>query len=147
MKSFLEEYGFAILAAIVVILLIAMSTPVGNLIKAQIMGMVDKFANTADKKLDSSASGEYVAMIVGGAAPKLIITGPSSTNTYSYVVHGLIKNAEDTTQKGSKVTAETAAAGIDLTAAVNTYDANSQYYVVVTNDGTGETFQSNIIVK
>lgn len=53
MKDFLSEYGFAILAAIVVILLIAMCTPVGNLIKNQIMGVVDSFANKTESKLYS----------------------------------------------------------------------------------------------
>ena len=53
MKDFLSEYGFAILAAIVVILLIAMCTPVGNLIKNQIMGVVDSFATKTESKLYS----------------------------------------------------------------------------------------------
>lgn len=51
MKSFLEEYGFTILAAIVVILIIAMCTPIGNLIKQQVLNVVDSFAAKTEGKL------------------------------------------------------------------------------------------------
>lgn len=51
MKSFLEEYGFTILAAIVVILIIAMCTPIGNLIKEQVLGVVNSFAAKTEGKL------------------------------------------------------------------------------------------------
>ena len=54
MKSFLEEYGFAILAAIVVILLIAMASPVGNLIRDSIKGVVVKFSNKTNSMLDTT---------------------------------------------------------------------------------------------
>lgn len=141
MKSFLEEYGFAILAAIVVILLIAMCTPVGNLIKQQILNMVDRFAGSADKKLGSVEAGEYQAIIAGG---KLHVYGPSSTNTYSYVVHGVKNGAEDLSETGAAQTAAAMEAGVSLTAG---FDAGSNYYVVVTNDGTGETFISNTVKK
>lgn len=54
MKAFLEEYGFAILAAIVVIVLIMMATPVGQAVKASLQSIVGKFTNTADNGLDSA---------------------------------------------------------------------------------------------
>lgn len=60
MKKFLEEYGFAILAAIVVILLIAMCTPVGTLIKTQILGVVTNFGTATTnqmKQIDGAVSG------------------------------------------------------------------------------------------
>lgn len=53
MKSFLEEYGFAILAAIVVILLIAMATPVGDVVKKQIFNVVDDFGSGTNAKLSA----------------------------------------------------------------------------------------------
>ena len=56
MKSFLEEYGFAILAAIVVILLIAIATPVGSLIKTQVLGVVDSFASKTEAKFASTGN-------------------------------------------------------------------------------------------
>ena len=58
MKSFFEEYGFVILAAIVVILLIAMCTPIGNLVKTQITNIVDSFANKTSSKLNAVDSGD-----------------------------------------------------------------------------------------
>ena len=57
MKSFFEEYGFVILAAIVVILLIAMASPIGDLVKAQITGIVDSFANKTESKLNAVDAG------------------------------------------------------------------------------------------
>ena len=53
MKSFLEEYGFAILAAIVVIVLILMASPVGQAIKAALLNVVEKFTNTTESALDT----------------------------------------------------------------------------------------------
>ena len=57
MKSFFEEYGFVILAAIVVTLLIAMASPIGDLVKAQITGIVDSFANKTESKLNAVDAG------------------------------------------------------------------------------------------
>ena len=64
MKDFLSEYGFAILAAIVVILLIAMCTPVGNLIKNQIMEVVDSFATKTESKLYSMDADNTLGVII-----------------------------------------------------------------------------------
>ncbi len=52
MKSFFEEYGFVILAAIVVILLIAMATPIGTLIRSNISHIVESFGEKTTQKLD-----------------------------------------------------------------------------------------------
>lgn len=52
MKDFLENYGFAILASIIVILLIAMATPVGNLVKTQVSSIVESFAYRVNNKID-----------------------------------------------------------------------------------------------
>ena len=64
MKDFLSEYGFAILAAIVVILLIAMCTPVGNLIKNQVMGVVDGFATKTESKLYSLDADNTLGVVI-----------------------------------------------------------------------------------
>ena len=55
MKSFLEEYGFAILAAIIVIVLIMMVSPVGVAIRGSIDSVVLKFTGVADNGLDSAS--------------------------------------------------------------------------------------------
>lgn len=48
MKSFLEEYGFSILAAIVVILLIMMISPLGAYFKSGMTTIAGKFGGTAE---------------------------------------------------------------------------------------------------
>ena len=54
MKSFLEEYGFSILAAIVVILLIMMMSPVGTAIKDSLATVVTKFTNTSEDGMQTA---------------------------------------------------------------------------------------------
>ena len=56
MKSFLEEYGFAILAAITVIILIMMVSPVGTSVKESLGSVVFKFTGTANEGLDSASN-------------------------------------------------------------------------------------------
>lgn len=52
MKSFFQEYGFVILAAIVVILLIAMCTPIGSIIRTQIETIATNFSGKAENKIN-----------------------------------------------------------------------------------------------
>lgn len=68
MKAFLEEYGFSILAAIVVILLIMMISPVGVSIKESLNGIVKGFDGSVSNGLNgvslvgspiASNNGEY----------------------------------------------------------------------------------------
>ena len=54
MKAFLEEYGFAILAAIVVIVLIMMASPIGEAVRKSLKSIVEKFTNTADNGLGAA---------------------------------------------------------------------------------------------
>lgn len=54
MKSFFEEYGFVTLAAIVVILLIAMATPIGDLVKIQVSEVVNSFGSKTQSKLNAT---------------------------------------------------------------------------------------------
>ena len=56
MKAFLEEYGFSILLAIVVILLIMMISPVGTSVKESLGGIVTSFTGTANEGLDSASN-------------------------------------------------------------------------------------------
>ena len=53
MKSFLSEYGFAILSTVVVILVIMMISPVGNFVKEALKGTVIKFSGSAENGLDN----------------------------------------------------------------------------------------------
>ena len=51
MKSFLEEYGFAILAAIVVVLLIVMASPVGNTVRDSLEGVTTTFGDKTENMI------------------------------------------------------------------------------------------------
>lgn len=51
MKSFFEEYGFVILAAIVVIALISMTTPIGDAIEESMLSVVDGFTERVSSEL------------------------------------------------------------------------------------------------
>lgn len=46
MKAFFEEYGFIVLSAIVVLLLIAMAEPIGNTIRDSAEEIATTFAET-----------------------------------------------------------------------------------------------------
>ena len=87
MKSFLEEYGFAILAAIVVILLIAMCTPVGNLIRNQVMSVVESFAGRTESKLANIDANEVKIAVKADKDNKqikvLLLDSPSTTDKYN----------------------------------------------------------------
>lgn len=52
MKSFFENYGFVILSAIVIIILIGISTPIGTLVRENISHIVDSFGNKTSQRLD-----------------------------------------------------------------------------------------------
>lgn len=56
MKAFFEEYGFVALAAVVVILLIVMSTPIGNSIETALSGFVDNFATGVNSNITALPS-------------------------------------------------------------------------------------------
>ena len=51
MKSFFEEYGFVILAAVVVIALIGMTSPVGEAIEESMLSVVDGFTEKVNSEL------------------------------------------------------------------------------------------------
>ena len=73
MKKFLSEYGFAILAAIVVILLIAICSPVSNLIQTKVENVITSFANKTSMKLGSvenGISGDGQHKVVAGMPKK-----------------------------------------------------------------------------
>lgn len=53
MKAFFEEYGFIALSAIVVVILIALATPVGDAIKSSVMSLVGKFSTTTNTLVDN----------------------------------------------------------------------------------------------
>ena len=54
MKAFFEEYGFLVLAAIVVVLLISMASPLGTWIKASVKSLVYTFNASANSGLTNA---------------------------------------------------------------------------------------------
>ena len=154
MKSFFEEYGFVILAAIVVILLIAMCTPIGNLVKSQITGIVDSFANKTNTKLNAVDAGENTAYLrYEGSGNdmkiKLDVSSANSTDEFKYIVHYTSggtanKTTEDNFNNGA--TAEDANKKTAGSMTVEgTFDKGSTLQIEVKNVGTGEVFYSNAL--
>lgn len=165
MKAFLEEYGFVILIAIVIILLIVMATPVGNSIKASILGLVDRFSGTATSKLDKADQGDFTANLrqsaTKGSPVYLDVNSDSTTDQYevyvTYIAQGK-KNTlpADITGTWTAFVAEcsdaTHTAGHNhngsmkfVASALGTPDDGSDLYITVRNIGTNEVVQSNTI--
>lgn len=57
MKSFLEEYGLVVVAAIIIGLFISFASPFGNSIKTYITGTVDNFAASSQSAITGSMTG------------------------------------------------------------------------------------------
>ena len=161
MKAFLEEYGFVILIAIVIILLIVMATPVGNSIKASILGLVDRFSNTATSKLDKADQGDFTANLRQATSDvkkvSLDVNSDSTTDNYKYMVTYVEGGKTLVTGKDAKGNPGTAIEkngtitiefGKDSDSG-NGFKANpdngSTLYVTVLNVGTNEIVQSNSI--
>ena len=158
MKAFLEEYGFVILIAIVIILLIVMATPVGNSIKASILGLVDRFSGTATSKLDKADQGDFTANLrqaaSAGAAVQLDLNSDSTTDKYTYTLTYVAGGKTHTTSVngGSGIangTVTVAVTGLDCGVHAGEsgldVDDGAKIYVTVTNVGTNEVVQSNTI--
>ena len=161
MKSFLEEYGFAILAAIVIILLIAMASPLGDIIRTQLSNIVNKFANSANKKLDAAVAGDATAVLASG---KVNIFANSATDRFYVILHGTKGGAPAHYKADSSAGTAVAVTKADefdknaddagypagekvFTKAVEELDSGSEYYIEVVNKGTGEHFFSNRVKK
>ena len=54
MKQFFEEYGGVALGILALLVLIAMITPVGNIIKTSLQGIVNKFSTSMNSQLDAA---------------------------------------------------------------------------------------------
>lgn len=156
MKAFLEEYGFVILIAIVIILLIVMATPVGNSIKASILGLVDRFSNTATSKLDKADQGDFTANLrqagPNGSPVVLDINSDSKTDKYSYTITyvsgGRTATSASVTFDNGDTTSGANKAGngsMNLALTALKPDNGSELYVTVTNEGTNESVNSNTI--
>lgn len=114
MKSFLEEYGFTILAAIVVILIIAMCTPIGNLIKQQVLNVVDSFAAKTESKLaaiDADAPVK-VSLVQKAGETGFTITAESGSKNDTFKTEYRVKDQNGNWSAWSEATASTLSTGV-----------------------------------
>lgn len=144
MKSFFEEYGFVILAAIVVILLIAMTTPIGSLVKNQITGIVDSFANKTNTKLNAVNIGDNTAKLAY-EGEKLMLSVSSNNSTDTFTAYATY------TSKGKEITDETLnivskSAGKYEVVLASDAAKNTDIQIKVINDGTQEVSYSNVLL-
>lgn len=79
MKKFFEEYGFIILASIVVILLIIMVGPIGSLIQSNISHVVESFSNKVYERLVDGDSLQPKTVIVIDNKEYIIIQHEGAT--------------------------------------------------------------------
>lgn len=149
MKDFLSEYGFAILAAVVVILLIAMCTPVGSLIKNQVVGIVNKFAIKTENRLYSTDTENEFGVIIkqvddsGSFSISAISESDNDLFEASYRVKDQHGNWNDWTELGLLSTGSKEHSGV-FTAKI---ENGNKIQIRVTDNGKANDvfYQSNII--
>lgn len=56
MKAFFEEYGFIVLSAIVVLLLVGMASPIGEKVKESTIGIVDSLTTKTTTEFGNTNS-------------------------------------------------------------------------------------------
>lgn len=161
MKTFLEEYGFVILIAIVIILLIVMATPVGRTIKTSILGLTDDFDSKTAAKIDKTHK-ETSTTLKGS---KLTIESTSETDKYVAVLKGYqggkgvsVSSRDNklicTDNMSNDETFTDAIGAVETTGGIAKFiiengeklDENTKYYIEVMNIGTGEKFKSDVMM-
>lgn len=139
MKKFFEEYGFVILAAIVVIILIAICTPVRSVVKTQIENIVLSFSNKQQSSLNSVKVYDHLGEIRFAGRDIFLDVYSDDPAIYKAVVHYTFKGKEETrTLQNLKATND-----IKLPADKDTY-----IWIELINKETEETVKtSKSIVK
>lgn len=92
MKSFFENYGFVILSAIVIIILIGISTPIGTLVRENISHIVDSFGNKTSQRLDYAFRELQKGDVIEIAGKEFTIIEQTSTHQYKVLANYLINN-------------------------------------------------------
>lgn len=88
MKKFFEEYGFVILASIVVILLIAMASPIGNIIKDNISHFINSSGDKVSNKLSQKEKYTISFNSNGGVLKEENILTMKSRDTFNTLFEG-----------------------------------------------------------
>ena len=161
MKSFLEEYGFAILVAVVVIILIVIASPIGTEIKASVSGLVDSFGGKTVTAIDKTSK-EVIVTLNGSI---LTIASTSETDKYVATLRGYqggkevsVASVDDklicVDSMSNTETFDNATGFAETTSGVAKFiiengaklDESSEYYIEIMNIGTGEIFKSDIMM-
>lgn len=161
MKSFLKEYGFVILTAIVVIMLIVIVSPIGGTIKTSVSGLVDSFGNKTVAKIDKT--NKEVNTTLKGS--EFSIESTSETDKYVAILRGYQGGKEvSVASVGDKLTCTDSMSNIatfadakgfaETTSGIAKFiiengdklDENTKYYIEIMNIGTGEIFKSDIVM-
>lgn len=159
MKSFLEEYGFVILIAIVVIMLVVIASPIGGTIKDSVLGLVDSFGSRTVAKIDKtdkeviltlngsiltiesiSETDKYIAILRGYQGGKEVSV--ASVDDKLICIDSMSNNATFADATGFAVTTSGIAKFIIENG--TKLDENTEYYIEIMNIGTGEIFKSDV---
>lgn len=159
MKTFLKEYGFVILIAIVVIMLVVIASPIGGSIKASVSGLVDSFGSKTVAKIDKAD--KEVNLTLNGST--LTIESISETDKYVAILRGYqggkevsVASVDDklicTESMSNTATFADATGFAETTSGIAKFiiengtklDENNEYYIEIMNIGTGEIFNSDV---
>lgn len=147
MREFFQEYGFVILAGIVLLVLIVMCTPLRSIVGNAIDKVIDTFSEKETQEYNGTYKiGDTASLLYLNGKPTLKIKTGNSTNIFEYQVL-YTKNNQQT--KSSVVSTK----DLSLTQLEDCYyidieitevpDKNSSMQIKVINTGTNETFYSN----
>lgn len=139
MKKFFEEYGFVILASIVLIILISICSPVGGVVKTKIDNIMLSFSGKQQSSFDSVKVHDKLGEIRFAGRDIFLDVYSDDSNAYKAIVHYTFAGKEETRtlQKLSETN------DIKLPADKDTY-----IWIELINKETGETVKtSKEIVK
>ena len=143
MKKFFEEYGFVILVAIVVIILIAMVSPIGGLIKTQISDIATSFGKKTDIKLRAVSDGNNTANLRYDSDGKIQLdfSSKNSTDTFTAYANYISEGKEIEDEPLTNIVNHPA--GTAAISLASIADIGKYLQIKLINDGTQEIFYSN----
>ena len=146
MKKFFEEYGFVILVAIVVIILIAMVSPIGGLIKTQISDIATSFGKKTDIKLRAASDGNNTANLRYDSDGKIQLdfSSKNSTDTFTAYANYISEGKEIEDEPLTNIVNHPA--GTAAISLASVADIGKYLQIKLINDGTQEIFYSNGLV-
>ena len=138
MKEFMGEYGLAIVAATVIIILITMTTPIGDRVRYFANYLIHKFTGSTAYRLGMSHKADFTVLLT---QENLVITSTSNTEKYGYIIH-YENSGIDCTKKVTDVVAGT----FPVPLSGLTVDPGGKVFVEVISKGSGAVSSSNTIL-